>query len=48
LKIITGAGKHSQYGEAKLLPATLKILRKEGWEFDMPHRGCIYVKGVKK
>ncbi|KAI7899897.1 uncharacterized protein BX663DRAFT_519860 [Cokeromyces recurvatus] len=48
LKIITGAGKHSQYGEAKLLPTTLKILKKEGWLYDMPNPGCIYVKGVKK
>ncbi|KAI8981893.1 hypothetical protein BDF20DRAFT_863806 [Mycotypha africana] len=46
LKIITGAGKHSQYGEAKLLPSVLKILKKEGWRYEMPHPGCIYVKGV--
>ncbi|EPB81178.1 hypothetical protein HMPREF1544_12114 [Mucor circinelloides 1006PhL] len=47
LKIITGAGKHSQYGESKLLPSTLKILKNEGWLYDMPHPGCIYVKGAK-
>ncbi|KAI9481557.1 MAG: hypothetical protein EXX96DRAFT_618487 [Benjaminiella poitrasii] len=48
LKIVTGAGKHSQYGEAKLLPTTLKILKKEGWSYDMPHPGCIYVRGIRK
>ncbi|KAF1802568.1 hypothetical protein FB192DRAFT_1378725 [Mucor lusitanicus] len=47
LKIITGVGKHSQYGESKLLPSTLKILKKEGWLYDMPNPGCIYVKGIK-
>ncbi|KAI8644198.1 hypothetical protein BD408DRAFT_125805 [Parasitella parasitica] len=47
LKIITGVGKHSQYGESKLLPSTLKILRQEGWLFDMPNPGCIFVKGAK-
>ncbi|KAL0143845.1 hypothetical protein V8B55DRAFT_1561202 [Mucor lusitanicus] len=39
LKIITGVGKHSQYGESKLLPSTLKILKKEGWLYDMPNPG---------
>ncbi|KAI8382973.1 hypothetical protein BD560DRAFT_385670 [Blakeslea trispora] len=47
LKIITGIGKHSKYGESKLLPTTLKILRNGGWQYDMPHPGCIYVKGAK-
>lgn len=46
LKIITGIGKHSQGGESKLLPATTKWLKKEGWLFEMTHPGCIYVKGV--
>lgn len=46
LKIITGVGNHSQYGESKLLPATTKLLKREGWLFDMPNPGCIYVKGV--
>ncbi|KAI8334163.1 hypothetical protein EDC96DRAFT_525509 [Choanephora cucurbitarum] len=48
LKIVTGVGKHSKYGESKLLPTTLKILRQGDWQYDMPHPGCIYVKGVKK
>ncbi|CEP15530.1 hypothetical protein [Parasitella parasitica] len=47
LKIITGVGKHSKYGESKLLPSTLKILKQEGWLFDMPNPGCIFVKGAK-
>ncbi|CAO3608579.1 unnamed protein product [Mucor hiemalis] len=46
LKIITGVGKHSQYGESKLLPATTKLLKREGWLFEMFNPGCIYVKGV--
>lgn len=48
LKIITGVGKHSKYGESKLLPTTLKILKKEGWQYEMTDPGCIYVKGIKK
>ncbi|KAI8086868.1 uncharacterized protein B0P05DRAFT_595093 [Gilbertella persicaria] len=47
LKIITGVGKHSKYGESKLLPTTLKILKNGGWQYEMSHPGCIYVKGVK-
>ncbi|KAI7888767.1 uncharacterized protein EV154DRAFT_516754 [Mucor mucedo] len=46
LKIVTGVGKHSHGGESKLLPATTKWLRKEGWLFEMTNPGCIYVKGV--
>ncbi|KAI8077444.1 hypothetical protein BDF21DRAFT_494350 [Thamnidium elegans] len=45
LKIITGIGKHSESG-AKLLPATIKLLKKGGWLFEMTNPGCIYVKGV--
>ncbi|KAI9346665.1 hypothetical protein BD770DRAFT_328044 [Pilaira anomala] len=45
LKIITGIGKHSE-GGAKLLPATIKLLKKGGWLFEMTNPGCIYVKGV--
>lgn len=48
LKIITGIGKHSKYGESKLLPTTLKILKKGGWQYEMTNPGCIYVKGIKK
>ncbi|KAI9246392.1 hypothetical protein EDC94DRAFT_627262 [Helicostylum pulchrum] len=45
LKIITGIGKHSE-GGAKLLPATIKLLKKGGWLFETTNPGCIYVKGV--
>ncbi|KAG1378892.1 hypothetical protein G6F61_005435 [Rhizopus arrhizus] len=31
LRIITGVGKHSEYGESKLLPMTMKFLRSEGY-----------------
>ncbi|KAI7875172.1 Smr-domain-containing protein [Lichtheimia hyalospora FSU 10163] len=48
LKIITGAGKHSAYGEAKLMPSALKLLKQDGWRYELPHPGCILVKGVNK
>lgn len=48
LKIVTGAGKHSAYGEAKLMPSALKLLKQEGWRYELPHPGCILVKGVNK
>ncbi|RCI04282.1 hypothetical protein CU098_012710, partial [Rhizopus stolonifer] len=41
LKIITGLGKHSEHGESKLLPVTMKFLRSQGWLFETPNPGCI-------
>lgn len=48
LRIITGVGKHSEYGESKLLPMTMKFLRSEGWLFETPNPGCIMVKGIQQ
>ncbi|KAG2219688.1 hypothetical protein INT45_001860, partial [Circinella minor] len=46
LKIVTGVGRHSEYGESKLLPSALKLLKKEGWRIETPYPGCILVKGI--
>ncbi|PHZ15293.1 uncharacterized protein RHIMIDRAFT_272001 [Rhizopus microsporus ATCC 52813] len=48
LRIVTGVGKHSEYGESKLLPMTQKFLRSEGWMFETPNPGCILVKGIQQ
>ncbi|KAI9484664.1 hypothetical protein BDB00DRAFT_885193 [Zychaea mexicana] len=45
LKIVTGVGKHSQYGESKLLPSALKLLKRDGWRTEVPYPGRILVKG---
>ncbi|KAI9310443.1 hypothetical protein BX666DRAFT_1832280, partial [Dichotomocladium elegans] len=47
LKIITGVGKHSAYGEARLMPSVIKFLKNEGWRIEIPRPGCILVKGVQ-
>ncbi|KAG1173700.1 hypothetical protein G6F70_006161 [Rhizopus microsporus] len=44
----SGVGKHSEYGESKLLPMTQKFLRTEGWMFETPNPGCILVKGIQQ
>ncbi|KAI8147115.1 hypothetical protein BJV82DRAFT_597829 [Fennellomyces sp. T-0311] len=46
LKIVTGIGSHSEYGEAKLLPSTIKLLKRGGWNIESSHPGCILVKGL--
>ncbi|KAI9274674.1 hypothetical protein BDA99DRAFT_498210 [Phascolomyces articulosus] len=46
LKLVTGVGNHSEYGESKLLPSALKLLKREGWRTEMPYPGCILVKGL--
>ncbi|KAI8334005.1 hypothetical protein BC941DRAFT_433592 [Chlamydoabsidia padenii] len=46
LQIITGAGNHSERGHARLLPSIQKLLRNEGWLFDVSRPGCFLVKGV--
>ncbi|CAO3587031.1 unnamed protein product [Absidia cylindrospora] len=47
LRIITGTGTHSERGQARLLPSIQKLLRNEGWLFDVTHPGCFVVKGVR-
>ncbi|RHZ75244.1 hypothetical protein Glove_216g87 [Diversispora epigaea] len=46
LKIITGLGKHSPNGIAKLPPAIKRFLAKENWDFS-EHQGYVLVKGLK-
>lgn len=43
LKIITGAGKHSVDGKAKIKPAVREYLTKHGFRFNEPNNGVIVV-----
>ncbi|ORY99174.1 hypothetical protein BCR43DRAFT_488857 [Syncephalastrum racemosum] len=45
LRVVTGAGRHSKYGESKLLPSALRLLKQEGWRTEVPYPGCILVRG---
>ncbi|KAA8894400.1 hypothetical protein FN846DRAFT_417610 [Sphaerosporella brunnea] len=46
-RIVTGLGRHSKGGEAKLAPAVMKMLQREKWHI-VVGRGEIFVYGVRK
>jgi DNA-nicking Smr family endonuclease len=46
-RIVTGLGRHSKGGEAKLAPAVTKMLQREKWNIGIGH-GEILVYGVRK
>ena len=46
LRIITGIGLHSKNGTPILLPAVVKMLDHEGWQWRYDDRGVQRAKGV--
>ncbi|XP_030836727.1 uncharacterized protein LOC100891052 [Strongylocentrotus purpuratus] len=43
LEVVTGRGKHSKMGVAKLKPAVCKFLEQKGYSFTAPNAGCLKV-----
>eukprot|EP00057_Strongylocentrotus_purpuratus_P005540 XP_003731200.2 PREDICTED: NEDD4-binding protein 2 [Strongylocentrotus purpuratus] len=43
LEVVTGRGKHSKMGVAKLKPAVCKFLEQKGYRFTTPNAGCLKV-----
>eukprot|EP00057_Strongylocentrotus_purpuratus_P004739 XP_003729344.1 PREDICTED: NEDD4-binding protein 2 [Strongylocentrotus purpuratus] len=43
LEVVTGQGKHSKMGVAKLKPAVCKFLEQKGYSFTAPNAGCLKV-----
>lgn len=46
LRIVTGTGNHSDHGRARLLPSIQSLLKKGGWQYEVPNPGCFIVRGV--
>jgi hypothetical protein len=43
ITVITGVGRHSVGGQAKIKPAVEKFLAEEGYSFRALHAGCVRV-----